>query len=80
MTIFLPGQLVSPEPEMINDKLCVFLYDKEAGINSKETGHMEENDVGLVISVGRGGQIVYVVAPNGTGWAYGAFLKIVKQA
>jgi len=41
---------------------------------------MKENDVGLVISVGRRGQIVYVVAPNGTGWAYGAFLKIVKQA
>lgn len=88
--IFKAGQLVAP---MDWAEEGVDLYSVPGG-TSHETvivtvdgeqvrcvGHLKKTDVGLVISIERtDGGSVYVTGANGSGWAFGAFLRIVKQA
>jgi hypothetical protein len=47
----------------------------------KVVGRLRKRDVGLVIAVERtDGGSVYVVGPNGVGWAFGALLVVIKEA
>jgi hypothetical protein len=44
-------------------------------------GRLEPHDIGLVIAIERAdGGAVYVIGPHGGGWAFGAFLIIIKEA
>ena len=82
--IFRAGQLVSPvefEEEGID------LYSLPGGAKAfrgtedlRVIGRLEKKDLALVVATERtDGGSVYVVGPHGGGWAFGAFLTIVRQ-
>ena len=81
--LFKAGQMVSPvdwtdEP--------IDLFNLPGGTSSvgsetvKVVGKLQPRDVALVVSIERAdGSNVYVIGPHGGGWAFGAFLKVVRQ-
>ena len=82
--IFKVGQMVAPLDWHIEP---LDLFDVPAGrikVMDKPCrviGRLEHNDIALVISTERtDGGCVYVIGPNGSGWAFGAFLRIIKEA
>lgn len=81
--IFKVGQMVSVL-DWHDDNLE--LYDAPAGrlsaddVGTRVIGTLKHGDVALVVATERtDGGCVYVIGPNGGGWAFGAFLNIVRQ-
>jgi hypothetical protein len=81
--IFKPGQLVKVNEAMMSsfDRLELFNVPAGIGVENDQVriiGWLGIKDVALLVSRGRtlSGD-VYVVGPNGGGWAPGAYLKII---
>lgn len=80
----LPGQLVSMYSAYgfgSMGQAVVPLYATIPGplfTNEDECGFIEETDVVLVVALSSfDGTCVYVTGPNGSGWTFGAYLKLV---
>jgi len=81
MRIF-PGQLVVADPGLIDPDSFMRLFNVPAGMGNlvgedvHVTGHLYAGDVALVVALGTTTTSdVYVIGPNGGGWAPQAFLK-----
>jgi hypothetical protein len=82
--IFRAGQLVTPVKW--TEEGCD-LFNAPGGarpltgnVLPRIIGRLEKHDVGLVVAIERSdGGSVYVIGPRGGGWAFGAFLVVVKD-
>lgn len=81
---FKAGQMVSPL-DWHDDPLD--LFDVAPGricagaAEARVIGQLLPDDVALVVAIERSdGSSIYVIGPSGSGWAFGAFLKIVRPA
>lgn len=75
---FRPGQLVC-HAGLEDDSIDLYSSPWSGDISkARIIGHMKINDVALVVAIAKAdGSMVYVLGPNGGGWAFGAFLRIV---
>jgi len=75
---FRPGQLVGLN-ELTDPSMSLPLHSVPGGtVDVRTIGRMTAQDVALVIGVTAGCASVYVVGPNGSGWTFGAMLKLVR--
>ena len=85
--IFKPGQLVEVDPAMLEHGERLHLYNVPGGIvrvakeQVRAVGWLVTGDIALLVARERtrAGE-VYVLGPNGGGWAPGAFLRILQSA
>lgn len=84
--IFKPGQLVQIDPSMLSEGFNLELFNVPGGVprlvgeKVNRIGTLKVGDVALVIARERtkAGDI-YLLGPNGGGWAPAAFLKILVE-
>ena len=77
--IFKIGQLVGVN-ERTSSASITELYSVPGGADDvRVIGHLKSKDVALVVATWHGGTAVYVIGPNGGGWAFGALLKAVPS-
>lgn len=84
--LFMPGQLVTTDPMMMSPESILTLYNVPGGVvrgigdDVRAISFMKFGDIALVIARERtkAGE-VYVIGPNGGGWAPPAFLKILVE-
>lgn len=76
--IFRPGHLVRLN-ELTDPSETLPLHSVPGGtVDVRTIGRMTTNDIALVIGVTAGCASVYVIGPGGSGWTFGAMLKLVR--
>jgi hypothetical protein len=76
---FAAGDHVTLNGDLVCDVVTLFAEPFEATYVPQIVSKFEKGETAIVVSLSSfDGKCVYVIGPNGAGWTFGAFLKLVK--
>lgn len=75
---FAAGDMVTPNP-MMADEVLLYNEPPSPQSNFEHVSFLSPNNTAIVVSLSSAdAKCVYIIGPNGAGWTFGAYLKMVK--